>query len=86
MKQNRAGQQETITGIVTAADWDEDNNISALIIATPDEEEYLVDNNPIGEELLELIHRSVRATGIIRDAGDNRCKVILIKSYHVVDD
>ncbi|MEW6381474.1 MAG: hypothetical protein AB1611_17990 [bacterium] len=85
MKHNTAGQQATITGIVTAADWDEEDNISAVIIATPDEEEYLVDNNSKGEELLEFIHRNVRATGTIRDEGD-RCKIILIKSYEVVDD
>ena len=85
MKQGKAGQQVIITGIVTAAQWDEDDDIVAVTISTPDEEEYLVDGTPKGEELLELIYQNVRVTGTVEDDGDGD-KIISVKSYEVLDD
>lgn len=84
MKRGKAGQQVTITGIVTAADWDEDHDIIAVTISTADEEEYLVDGTPKGEELLEFVCKNVRVTGSIED--DDGDKIISVKSYEVLDD
>ncbi|MEW5801944.1 MAG: hypothetical protein AB1847_07535 [bacterium] len=85
MKRGKAGQQVTITGIVTAADWDEDDDIVAVTISTADEEEYLVDDNPKGEELLELVYRNVKATGVVEDDGEGG-KLISVRSYEILDD
>jgi len=83
MKRGKASQQVTITGIVTAADWGEDDNIIAVTISTADEKEYLVDGTPKGEELLEFVYKNVRVTGTIKDDGDD---IISVKSYEVLDD
>ena len=85
MKRGKAGQEVTITGIVTAADWGEDDDIIAVTIETADEEEYLVDDTPKGEELLELIRKNVRAKGIVENDGYGD-KIISVKSYEVLDD
>jgi len=85
MKRGKAGQEVTITGIVTAADWGEDDDIIAVTIETADEEEYLVDDTPKGEELLELIRKNVRVKGIVENDGYGD-KIISVKSYEVLDD
>jgi hypothetical protein len=85
MKRGKTSQQVTITGIVTAADWDEHDDIIAVTISTADEDEYLVDGTPKGEELLELVCKNVSVTGTVEDDGDGE-KIISIKSYEVLDD
>jgi len=85
MRRGKAGQQVTITGIVTAADWDEDDAIIAVTISTADENEYLVDETPKGGELLELVCRNVRVTGTLEDDGVGD-KIISVKSYELLDD
>ena len=73
----------TITGIVTDAGWDADNNVIAVCIATANEEDYLVDDDKNGDKL--LIHRQekVRVTGLIREDEDGG-KIISVKRFQVV--
>jgi len=67
MKGNKSGRQITITGIVTPTDWDNDGNTIAVAISTPLEDEYLVDADTMGRELLELVGEKVIATGIVTE-------------------
>jgi len=75
----------TLTGIITAVDWDDDDNVIAVSISTPDEEEYIIEDTPEGEELLDLVFQNVRITGIIEENeyGD---KSINVDSHEVLDE
>jgi 5S rRNA maturation endonuclease (ribonuclease M5) len=41
-----------LQGIIILVDWDENGNVTAVAVSTYDEEEYLIDNQEKGEELL----------------------------------
>jgi hypothetical protein len=75
----------TLMGIITAVEWDEDDNVVAIAISTPEEKEYRIEDNPLGAELLELIYESVKVTGtVIENEFGN--KSIWVDSYTLVDD
>jgi len=65
MKNNGRPNEVILKGIITVADWDEDCNVTAIYLSTPDEKEYLVGNNDKGEELFHYITRNVKVIGII---------------------
>lgn len=85
MGNNGKLQMVTLEGIITAADWDDDNNVIAVLLCTPDEDEYLIEDNERGEELLDLVSQNVMVTGILEedDYGD---KIIDIKSYEIYEE
>ena len=83
MKKCRVPPKIVITGLVTAADWDDEDNIVKISIATADEEEYLVGDNPMGDELLELVKNNVKVVGTVEEDeyGD---KYIFVDHYEIL--
>jgi hypothetical protein len=55
--------RETIAGVLTPAEWDEDGRVTAVMLSALDDEEYLVEN---GEKFIDLVHRNVQASGIVK--------------------
>ncbi len=72
-------KEVTITGLVTAWEWDEDNNVTAVAVST-DDDDYVVDNNDLGEELMELIDHEVEVTGTVSTDEDD-LKTIVVTKY-----
>ena len=70
----------TVRGILIPVDWDEKGNVLAAAISGLDEQEYLVEQDAKGKELLGLIRREIEVSGMVSKAikGRNRIKV---KSY-----
>jgi hypothetical protein len=88
----------TIKGIVTESDWDEDGNVTAVAIEVTidteeDEEGYsseesdyydvMMDNK--GKELMDLLDKTIEATGTITVDEDGN-KTIKVKKYKVIED
>jgi len=85
---NRRGRTEqeliTIRGLVTASEWDEKGNVIAIAISTFDEDEYLVDSNLEGEELLCLIRKEVEVSGLLKQK--NNKKIISVVDHRLGQD
>lgn len=73
-------KEETITGIVIPAEWDDDDNIIQVAIQTEDYDEYLVEHNEKGKELLSFIDYEVEAVGHVRKRKDGEM-TITVKRY-----
>lgn len=86
----------TIVGTVKALDWDENDNITAVMISvetaledTTEEEyevideEYCVSDNIKGRELIKMIGETVEATGSVEE-DDEGNKTIHVISYQVI--
>ncbi|MBN1352486.1 hypothetical protein JXJ21_24015 [candidate division KSB1 bacterium] len=92
---NAEMSEETITGVVVATDWDDDDNVIAVSISVtieaedPSEESYTeyyqVANQGKGAELLKLVDEVVEATGDV-EVDDDGNKTIYVKSYSVVKE
>ncbi|HEJ84013.1 MAG TPA: hypothetical protein ENO25_05540 [Desulfobacteraceae bacterium] len=66
----------TIRGIVIPAEWDGKGNAVAVAISTFDEEEYLVEHDHTGIQLLSNMHVKVEARGtVIQAEGKKRIKI-----------
>jgi hypothetical protein len=71
-----------IRGIVIPAEWDEEGNALATCIASPGEQEYLVEQDAMGKELLRLIRREIEATGIVQQRKRGR-NTIAVRTYRL---
>jgi hypothetical protein len=70
----------TLTGIIIPADWNEDQEVVAVALATPDEKEYRVDVNRKGRELLDHLQHQAEVTGPLRKDEKGR-RVITVRRY-----
>lgn len=79
-KNNREDALTTVTGIVISVDWDEEGNPIAAAISSPDEQEYFIDPDAKGKELLGLIRKKIEAEGVVRKKKKDQ-KIITVKNY-----
>ena len=75
-------QSATLTGIVIPADWNDDQEVVAVALATPDEKEYRIDVNRKGRELLDHLQHQVEVTGPLSEDEKGR-RVITVRRYSV---
>jgi hypothetical protein len=75
-------QSATLTGIVIPMEWNDDHDVIAAALATPDEKEYRIGGNRKGRELLGYLQRQVEATGPLSEDEKGRM-VITVRSYNV---
>ena len=71
---------DIIKGIVVPADWDHNGNVTSLVIATGDEQEYLIENHQQIADLWTLLRREVVATGSIKCSKEH--KIIKVAKIH----
>jgi hypothetical protein len=75
-------QATTLTGIIIPTDWNDDQEVIALALATADETEYRIGGNRKGRELRGYLQRQVEVTGLLNLDEKSR-KVITVKRYIV---
>ncbi|UCD87225.1 MAG: hypothetical protein JSV01_05545 [Desulfobacterales bacterium] len=81
----RRGKKRTITGVVIPDDWDKHDNVIRVAIKTSDYDEYVVEYNRQGKQLLSMIDRRVRVRGAVRERlnGD---LTISVDNYKVIEE
>jgi hypothetical protein len=75
----------TLRGLIVPVDWDERGNIQSIAVSTNFEEEYLVEENPLADELLAFARLRVKVTGSVRQ-DENGKKIITVEKYEVLED
>ena len=85
MENNNEGRLATIRGLVTPVAWDDKGNVLAAAISTHFEEEYLVDDNARGEELIAFLRQRAKVSGFIIQNANGK-KVITVKNYEVFEE
>jgi hypothetical protein len=79
-------KRETITirGILIPSAWNEKGDVVALVIATYNEEKYLVSDRQMVQKLLSLLRKRVVVNGIIHRQDPNQ--VIDIRDVKIDTD
>jgi hypothetical protein len=77
-----ATEQVEIAGTIFASEWDANDNVTAVVIATEEGEEIAVSNSGMGRELLNLEEKNVKATGSMVTDEEGR-KTITITKYTI---
>ena len=75
----------TLRGLILPVDWDERGNIRSIAVSTNFEEEYLVEENPLADELLAFTRLRVKVRGFVRE-NENGKKIITVEKYEVLED
>lgn len=74
----------TISGLVTATEWNDDDDIEDLEISA-DDDNYYVEKNAIWYELVDLWDTHVEVIGMVTEERDGT-KRILVTSYEPLED
>jgi hypothetical protein len=61
-----------IRGIVLPIEWDTRGNATRTALFTPNEEEYLIEDNKNSKQLLGLIRKEVDVVGKVREEAGQR--------------
>jgi hypothetical protein len=77
----RANKTSIIRGVVIPMDWDDQGNVVRIAISSHDEEEYMVEREGKGGELLAFIRKEVEVGGEIRE--EDHKKMIKVKKYQL---
>ncbi|UCD87227.1 MAG: hypothetical protein JSV01_05555 [Desulfobacterales bacterium] len=70
----------TIRGILVPADWDEEGNVLAVAVSTLTENEFVIEPDSKGQELLKLLRKDIEVTGLVGKGRKDR-RTIAVKSY-----
>ena len=73
---------ETLTGIVTPVQWDQQDQVCAVVLSATDDEEYRIEN---GEKFFDLVQKRIEAVGKVR-RDRKQFRSIIIKRYRVMDE
>lgn len=79
-----AADEAMVTGTVYATAWDDNDNVTAAVIAGLGEE-YVIVQNVAGKELLKLNYRDVKASGVIGQDSEGN-KTLTVNSYEVMPE
>ena len=83
MKKSISPREITITGYVTPVEWDTDDEVISVAIMT-DDDEFVVEGNRLGSELIEYLEKDVELTGLLTEESDGT-KRILPMSYELLE-
>lgn len=61
-----------VKGTVFAVDNDANGNVTAVSILDAAGEEYFVVHDPVGDQLLKLVDKNVKVTGVINVGADGK--------------
>jgi hypothetical protein len=56
-------EQTAIQGLIIPVDWDDRGNVIAIAISTFDEDEYLINMDEMGKELMGYLREEIEISG-----------------------
>ncbi len=80
-KKNKARESETLSGIVTPVQWDENDRVTAVALCATDDEQYLIENS---DQFINLIQKSIQATGVVKQQT-RRSRSITIRDFCILE-
>ncbi|MBF0120411.1 MAG: hypothetical protein HQK79_16370 [Desulfobacterales bacterium] len=82
MKKGISGKEVTITGAIEGTKKNQDGDICAIKIVT-DDGEYLIEDNDMGKEMINLAGEKVKVSGMIRKEKE---QIITVSDYEPAED
>lgn len=80
-RKKRNQTEETLTGIITPIEWD-NNEVTEVALSATDDELYLIEN---GDKFIDLAQTCIQATGRVR-RDRKSARTIQIKRFTVIED
>jgi hypothetical protein len=86
MSNKGVAKEKTIIGTVRPYEWDEDDNVVGVCIVDGDDEEFVVQSDDKGQQLLDYLDYDVSVSGLVREAGGERWIAVRRFTQVAVDD
>lgn len=77
-------KKRTICGTIFPVAWDKNDNVVGIVIDTPDQDGYLIDQNKKGKELLAYIRREVKISGTMTREDKDGDLIFKVKEYSLI--
>ena len=71
-----------VRGLIIPAGWDEKGNVVTISLSSFDEDEYIIDKDEMGTQLLSLLRSKAELSGVLRE--EKGIKKITVKTYHAI--
>lgn len=81
MQRNDEDTLATIAGVIVPADWDRQGNVTGVSISAFDEQEYLVQKQVKGAELIQHLRKDAEVVGWVE--VERGKKKITVKHYRL---
>jgi len=81
---NKANHPIIVRGLIIPMDWDDRGNVTGVAISTSLEEEYWIELDRRGEELLGFVRERVKASGKVRRDAQGR-EVLIVDTYQILE-
>ena len=81
MKRNEEDRLAKIAGLIVPADWDRQGNVTGVSISAFDEEEYMVQKQVKGAELIQHVRKDAEVVGWVE--VEHGKKKITVKHYRL---
>lgn len=85
MNKNSKNAVKTITGMITPVKWNDDGTVVSVMIKVDKRNCYMVEHNPLGQELIALVNKKAEVSGKIRMRLDGRT-LIRIQDYVILNE
>ena len=82
MGRKSKSKETVINGYIEADEWDEDDYVIGVKVVT-DDEDYSIEMNDLGEELLSFLGEDVEVTGIVEEEKDGS-KLIKVTGFEIL--
>ena len=76
--------KRTLCGTIFPVEWDRNDNVVGIVIDTPDKDEYLIEQNKKGKELLAYIRRKVKVSGTMTREDEYGDLIFRVKEYSLI--
>lgn len=77
MSKKIKASMQTLVGIITPCDWNENGHVCEVSLSATDDEEYVIENS---DRFLNMVQQPIRATGIVK-SGKKIHRMINIKKF-----
>ena len=71
----------TVHGLIIPREWDEGGNVIAIAVSTFDEDEYLIEQDEMGEQLISFLREEISVSGLYRVKGGR--KIMRVTDYRM---
>jgi hypothetical protein len=85
MLKRKEGKEVTIKGFVTPNEWDDEDKVGELGISTNDDGYYVVEENKLWEELVDILYEDVEVTGTIKKDKNGTMRIAIL-DYDVLTE
>ncbi len=79
-----AADEVTITGTLYASAWDDNDDPTEVVIMN-EAGDFVVDDNAIGQQLLELAGKDVQVKGVVKEDNQGR-RTITVVNFTLITD